>query len=98
MEIEIGYKTKRTEIKSESPCLLTIGSIIVFNGRKQIVTHTYGHRTYKNINGKIIDITVGYSGFLKDILTGQERRSNWYNVVKEKIIHFEHLDIVKYMI
>jgi hypothetical protein len=91
---DIGYTIKTHETKTERLCMLTIGSIIIFNGRKQIVTHTYGHRTYKNIKGKNVDVTLGYSGFLKDIETGLEQRSNWQNTTKDKILHFEHLDVV----
>lgn len=91
---DIGYTIKTHTTKTEHPCMLTIGSIIIFNGRKKIVTHTYGHRTYKNIKGKTVDVTLGYSGFLKDIETGKEERSNWSTVPKERILHFEHLEVV----
>ena len=90
----IGYTIKRHETKTEQYCLLTIGSIIVFNGSKKIVTHTDGHRQYKHGGKYPIDITLGYKGYLKDFETGKEQRSNWYNVTKDKILHFENLDLV----
>lgn len=83
-------------MKKSDIILLTIGSIILFNGTKQIVTHTYntGNRNYTNINGKITDVTIGYHGFLKDIETGKETRSNWYNIDRKNILHFEYKDLV----
>lgn len=96
--MNIGYKRKVTEQVHQEVCVLTIGSIINFNGQKNIVTHVECMglgRTYKTIYGKVVDITVGYHGFLKNIATGKEVRSNWHNVVKENILHFEHLELVK---
>jgi len=94
---DIGYTIKTHTTKTERLCYLTIGSIIIFNGRKQIVTHTNADscRTYKHIKGRYpTDVTLGTSGFLKDIETGLVQRSNWQNTTKDRIIHFEHLDVV----
>jgi hypothetical protein len=90
----IGYWTKTNTSITEHNCVLTIGSIIIFNGRKKLVTHTDGSRNYTNIKGKTVDITISSSGFLKDIETGEETRSNWYNVTADSILHFEHLELV----
>ncbi len=92
---DIGYTIKTHSTYTERLCYLTIGSIIMFNGKKQIVTHTSNSpRTYKDINGKYTDVTLSYCGFLKDIETGLEQRSNWHNVTKDRILHFENLDMV----
>jgi len=92
---DIGYHIKTHETKTESLCWLTIGSIIIFNGKKQIVTHTDNSpRIYKDIKGRYTDVTLSYCGFLKDIETGLEQRSNWQNTTKDRILHFENLDLV----
>lgn len=95
---DIGYTIKTHTTKTERLCMLTIGSIIIFNGRKKIVTHTNAdnsYRSYKHIKGRYVtDVTLGYSGFLKDIETGVEQRSNWSTTTKENILHFEHLELV----
>ena len=96
-EIEIGYRESRTVTIQPKLCLLTVGSIIEFNGGKHIVTSVYPtfQREYKSINGLTREISVGSGGFLKNIETGKELRSNWSKVPKERILHFEHLEEVK---
>lgn len=76
---------------------LTIGSIIIFNGAKCIVTHTYSNdRQYAQVGKAYTDITMGTSGFLKNIETGEEKRSVWGNVLKENLIHFETFDLERF--
>ncbi|MCC6447273.1 MAG: hypothetical protein IT215_01130 [Chitinophagaceae bacterium] len=94
----IGYRFTETTQRQEQFCFLTIGSIIIFNNRKKIVTHTYptgDGRKYKYVDGKCVgDITLSFHGFLKDIETGEEVRSNWAKTTQENILHFENLEIV----
>lgn len=84
----LGYKVKSISYNIYSYCYLTIGSIIIFNGEKCIVTHTNKescNRMYKNNK----DITIGKSGYLKNILTGKEFRADWSNITEDKIIFYE---------
>lgn len=77
---------------------LTIGSIIIFNGEKCIVTHTYGNdRQYAQVGKAYTDITMGTSGFLKNIETGVETRSVWGNVLIENLIHFETFGLERFI-
>lgn len=73
---------------------ITIGSIIIFNGKKCIVTHTYSYeRQYAQVGKAYTDITMGTSGFLKNIDTGEEVRSVWGRTPKENLIHFEDFGV-----
>lgn len=76
---------------------LTIGSIIIFNGEKCIVTHTYSNdRQYAQVGKAYTDITMGTWGFLKNLETGAEKRSVWGNVLIENLIHFETFGLERF--
>jgi hypothetical protein len=85
-------------MKTNDIILLTIGSVIMFNGRKCVVTHTYsqydcGARVYRDYQGKRVDITHGWHGFLKDVETGIEQRSYWCNIPRANVISIETFDL-----
>jgi hypothetical protein len=102
-EPELGYIYREEIIRHSKFCVLSIGSIIIFNGQKHIVTHTndnnprktFAGRRYINIKGIYTDITLGSSGYLKNIETGKEYRCDWHNVTQDRILHFEHLEEIK---
>jgi hypothetical protein len=90
MTKQLGYYEIKKEITTRILCVLTIGSIIKFNGQKCIVTHTTSyHRIYDHSRKWSIDITKGFAGYLKNIETNKEFRADWSTVKDKDILYFE---------
>lgn len=81
-----GYQRIVHERIEEIPCLLTIGSIIMFNGEKHIVMSARGTQSY---NKRTQNITASSCGFLKNIGTGKEFRANWARTTQDKILFYQ---------